>query len=443
MSESADARRLSLLVGVLFGLAGFGSASAAIALPVLAEDLGVSTGVSAWAVSLYALFLAVATAVYGRVSDLVGVRKPLTFGILLMTLGAVAGALAPSFGVLLAARVLQGAGAAAVPTLGIAAITARYDGDLRTQALGRVAGLAAAVNCLGPLAGGVVEAALGWRAVIALPVAGLALLPLLWRYLPTEGTGARLDVLGAVLVAATSGGLIMLVQSPSTGATVAVVGGLLLVLGVPAVAFWVRRRPHGFLPLSVLRNATALRSAVAASSVPAAWFALLIAVPAVLIEVGWEPWQVGLALLPSVVTGLAAPRLSTPLVTRLGASLALVASGLTAVAALGVAAVGAELHSATVLVLAVVTVTFAFGVGQPALMTVVSNAVAPDVRGVALGLATLMFLAGGSVGSAVVGGLAHSLGTPGSLVLLGLVLLAAIWPAGRLVLAGRAEPEAD
>lgn len=443
MSESADARRLSLLVGVLFGLAGFGSASAAIALPVLAEDLGVSTGVSAWAVSLYALFLAVATAVYGRVSDLVGVRKPLTFGILLMTLGAVAGALAPSFGVLLAARVLQGAGAAAVPTLGIAAITARYDGDLRTQALGRVAGLAAAVNCLGPLAGGVVEAALGWRAVIAMPVAGLALLPLLWRYLPTEGTGARLDVLGAVLVAATSGGLIMLVQSPSTGATVAVVGGLLLVLGVPAVAFWVRRRPHGFLPLSVLRNGTALRSAVAASSVPAAWFALLIAVPAVLIEVGWEPWQVGLALLPSVVTGLAAPRLSTPLVTRLGASLALVASGLTAVAALGVAAVGAELHSATVLVLAVVTVTFAFGVGQPALMTVVSNAVAPDVRGVALGLATLMFLAGGSVGSAVVGGLAHSLGTPGSLVLLGLVLLAAIWPAGRLVLAGRAEPEAD
>ncbi|RYU13737.1 MFS transporter [Nocardioides iriomotensis] len=443
MSESTDARRLSLLVGVLFGLAGFGSASAAIVLPVLADDLGVSTGVSVWAVSLYALFLAVATAVYGRVSDLVGVRTPFTVGIVLMTVGAVAGALAPSFGVLLAARVLQGAGAAAVPTLGIAAITARYGGDVRTMALGRVAGLAAAVNCLGPLAGGAVEAVLGWRAVIALPVAGIALLPLLWRYLPTGGTRARLDVVGAVLVAATSGGLIMLVQSPSTGATVALVGGLLLVLGVPAVSFWVRRRPHGFLPLSVLSNGTALRSAVAASSVPAAWFALLISVPTVLITVGWEPWQVGLALLPSVVTGLLAPRLSTPLVTRLGASLALVLSGLTAVAALGVAAVGAELHSATVLVLAVVTVTFAFGVGQPALMTVVSNVVAPDVRGVALGLATLMFLAGGSVGSAVVGGLAHSLGMPGSLVLLGLVLLGLIWPAGRLVLAGRAAPEAD
>jgi predicted MFS family arabinose efflux permease len=61
-SAAADARRVSLLVGLLFGLAGMGSSSAAIALPVLADDLGVSTGVSAWAISLYALMLAVATA---------------------------------------------------------------------------------------------------------------------------------------------------------------------------------------------------------------------------------------------------------------------------------------------------------------------------------------------------------------------------------------------
>jgi len=88
MSEATDSRRVALLVGLLFGLAGLGSSSAAIALPVLAEDLGVSTGVSAWAVSLYALMLAVATAVYGRVSDLVGIRAPLIFGVALMTVGA-------------------------------------------------------------------------------------------------------------------------------------------------------------------------------------------------------------------------------------------------------------------------------------------------------------------------------------------------------------------
>jgi len=93
MSDSTDARRVATLVGLLVGLAGLGSSSAAIALPVLAEDLGVGTGVSAWAISLYALMLAVATAVYGRVSDLVGIRAPLLFGVGLMTIGAVIGAL--------------------------------------------------------------------------------------------------------------------------------------------------------------------------------------------------------------------------------------------------------------------------------------------------------------------------------------------------------------
>ncbi|MGA8211348.1 MAG: MFS transporter, partial [Nocardioidaceae bacterium] len=125
-TQPSDARRVSTLVGLLFGLAGMGSSSAAIALPSVAADLGVSTGVSAWAISLYALMLAVTTAVYGRVSDLLGIRAPLLVGVGLMTGGALAGALAPSFGVLLAARIFQGAGAAAVPTLGVAIVAARY-----------------------------------------------------------------------------------------------------------------------------------------------------------------------------------------------------------------------------------------------------------------------------------------------------------------------------
>src|SRR3954453_6834998 len=95
LSAAADARRVSALVGLLFGLAGMGSSSTAIALPVLATDLGVSTGVSAWAISLYALMLAVATAVYGRVSDLLGIRKPLLVGVGLMASGALVAALAP------------------------------------------------------------------------------------------------------------------------------------------------------------------------------------------------------------------------------------------------------------------------------------------------------------------------------------------------------------
>jgi hypothetical protein len=133
---------------------------------------------------------------------------------------------------------------------------------------------------------------------------------------------------------------------------------------------------------------------------------------------GWEPWQVGLALIPSAATGLAAPRIASPLLNRIGGSAALAISGLIAAVALAVAAEGAHTESATLLVLAVVAVTFSFGLGQPALMAVVGDAVESDVRGVALGLATLMFLVGGGVGSAVVGGLAGPLGMPGALLLL-------------------------
>ena len=429
--QSSDAGRVATLVGILFGLAGMGSAAVAVTLPALARDLGLSTGGSAWVISLYALMLAVATAVYGRLADLAGIRLPLTVGVGLMTTGAVLGALAPTYEVLLSARLLQGAGAASVPTLGMAIVSAKYDGAVRTVALGRVAGVAAAVSCLGPLAGGGVEELLGWRAVIALPALGLLLVPVLWRAVPTEGTGAHLDILGAVLVAATAAGLVLLVQSPASGVVVASVGALLLALGVPSVVAQVRRRPEGFLPLAVITHGLVVRSALASSAVPAAWFALLIAVPAVLVGRGWEPLHVGLALVPSAVTGLLAPRVAAPLLVRVGASRALAFSGGTAALALVVAAAGAATGSAPVLVLAVVAVTFAFGLGQPALMQAVGESVAPHVRGVALGVATLVFLIGGGVGSAVVGGLGEVLGMSQSLLLLALLPVAGVLAVSR------------
>lgn len=439
MTSSSDAGRVAALVGLLFGLAGMGSAAVAVTLPAIAADLGLTTGGSAWIISLYALMLAVATAVYGRVADLAGIRLPLTVGVGLMASGALMGSLAPSYEVLLAARLLQGAGAASVPVLGMAIVSAKYEGAVRTAALGRVAGTAAAVTALGPLAGGGLEDLLSWRAVVALPALGLLVVPALWRAVPSLGSGARLDLLGAFLVALTAAGLVLLVQSPSSGTVVAVAGALLLSLGVPAVAAQVRRRPHGFLPVAVIRNRTVVRSATSASAVPAAWFALLIAVPVVLVSLGWTPLHVGLALVPSAVTGLLAPRLAAPVLVRLGAARSLAVSGSLAAAALVVAAAGASLGSplaaAPVLVLAVMLVTFAFGLGQPALMAAVSDAVPLEVRGVALGVATLVFLVGGGVGSAVVGGLAEVVGMRVSLL-----LLTALPVAGVLVVLPRREP---
>lgn len=425
-----DSRRVATLLGLLFGLAGMGSSSAALTLPLLGPDLGVGSGLAAWTISLYVLMLAVTTALYGRISDLVGVRGPLLAGLVLMSVGALVAAVAPTFEVLLGARVVQGAGAAAVPTLGVAILSARYEGSVRGLAFGRLAGTAAAVSCLGPLVGGLVESVGGWRAVMALPVLGALVVPFLWNALHTGGSGARLDVVGAVLVALTASGMVLLVQSPSAGLLVAGIGAVLLVAGVPAVRASVRRRPDGFLPVEVIRNPVVIRSAVAAAAVPASWFAMLIAMPAVLLSHGWEAWQVGLAMVPSALVALLVPQVTGPLLDRVGAARALAVAGLVASAALLVAALGAGLVSAPVLVVAIIFVTFAFGLGQPALSAAVGDAVHEEVRGVSLGVSTLLFLVGGSIGSAVVAGLGGTVGMAGALLvlavlpLLGLLVLA-------------------
>ncbi|GAA2119886.1 MFS transporter [Nocardioides bigeumensis] len=419
-------RRIPVLLGVLFGIAGMGSSSATIVLPGLAADLGVSVGVAAWSISLYVLTLAITTALYGRVADLVGIRTPLLVGLSLMVGGALVAAVAPTFPVLLAARLFQGAGAAAIPTLGMAILTLRYDGALRGLALARLAGTAAAITCLGPLAGGLVTNLLGWRAVMAIPVLSTVVLPFLWRDLTRGGTGDRLDVLGAALVALTAGGGVLLVQSPTTGVLVAVVGGLLIVLGIPAVAAWVRRRPDGFLPETVIRNPTVVRGAAAAAAVPAAWFGSLVGVPVVLVHAGWETWQVGVLLVPSAVIALILPRFVAPVHVRIGVPLTLVVSGVLAAVALVMAALGTSWVSAPVLVFSMALVAVAFGFGQPTLGAAVGAAVPSDVRGVALGIATLVFLVGGSVGSAAVAGLGDLFGIPASLALLALLPLAGV-----------------
>ena len=417
-AEAADVRRVSVLLGMLFGFAGMGSAAAAMALAPLAEAYDVSMGAAAWTISLYALMLGVGTAVYGRVADLQGPRVPMLVGLSLMTFGALVAALAPTFEVHLVGRLFQGAGAAAVPTLGAAVVTARYAGAVKSSALLRLAGTAAAVTSLGPLAGGLLVDTLSWRFAIALPIVGVLFVPLLWHALFVGGTGARLDFLGAILTALAAGGVVLLLQSPSTGLPVALTGLLLVVLGVPAVAAWVRHRPHGFLPLAVIRNAVVVRSALAAAAIPAAWFAMLVAIPAVLLADGWAAWQVGLALVPSGVVALVMPRVVGTVIARVSAAGALIFSASVAAVALVGCALGAALELPVLMVVSVLGATVSFGIGQPALSYAVSDAVEPGVRGVALGIATLVFMVGGSLGSAVVGGLGPVIGLGASIAVL-------------------------
>jgi MFS family permease len=410
--------RAAVLLGLLFGLAGTSTSAVTVALPRLASELGVTASTAAWTVSAYTVALAVATPAHGRLADMVGIRAPLVVGVLAMVGGALASALAPSFAVLVVARVVQGAGAAAVPVLATALVSARWSGDTRGAALGRIAGVSATLSALGPIIGGGLEALGGWRWAMALPVLGLLAVPALRRAAPTGGSGERLDVLGAGLVAVAASGLVLLLQSASAGPVAVAVGAALLAAGAPLLALWVRARPHGFLPRAVVTDGTVLRSAFAAAAVPASWFALLLGVPLAAASWGWTPWRTGLLLVPAAAVGFASPAVARHLLARLGARRSLALACPTAAVALLTAALGALLASPVLLATAVVLVTMAFGVGQPAMIAAVGSAVPEEQRGIALGVATLVFLTGASIGAATVGGLAAVIGIPGALCLL-------------------------
>lgn len=124
----------------------------------------------------------------------------------------------------------------------------------------------------------------------------------------------------------------------------------------------------------------------------------------------------GLILVPAAVLGVFTSRRAGWVLQRFGGRLTLGGSALLAAVSLLMAAAAVEIGSPALLVLAMCVVTLSFSIGQPTMVSEVGSAVAAPVRGFALGTATLAFLAGGSVGSAAVGGLGDVAGPGGALL---------------------------
>lgn len=429
---ASDARRAAMLLGSLIALTIVGSSAVTVAVPVVRADLGLDVSAAAWIFAVFSLCFAVATAVFGRIADLAGLRTPLVVGVCLMAAGSAVVGLAPSFAVVLLGRVVQGAGAGAVPVLANGIVAARWEGPARSELFGTLMAVVTTVSGSGPVIGGTVEALLGWRWVFALPALGLLLIAPIARLAPTERHEGELDLVGVVATSASVAGLLGLLQAPTAGPTVGVVGMVLLAVGVPVAITRIRVRPHGFLPVPVLRNGEIMRSAFAGLALLAAYFAMLFAAPELLsANRGWEPVQIGLALLPAALTaaivsrlaGRAGPRVGQFRTARVAASAAVV--GLT---------VGALAPTSTVaVVLGLAGVAIGFGASQAVLVDRVSIVTPPDMLGASLGVCNLVVFVGGSVGTALVGGLSGVLGLRSSLaVLVALPLIAiAVLTIGR------------
>ena len=134
-----------------------------VALPAIGGDLGVAGGDVSWLINAYLLPLGSLLLLGGVAGDRWGRKRVFLAGMALFTLASLACALAPSFGLLLAARAAQGLGAAFLMPASLALIGAAFSGEARGRAVGTWAAAGAITSALGPLAGGWLVDVVGWR----------------------------------------------------------------------------------------------------------------------------------------------------------------------------------------------------------------------------------------------------------------------------------------
>jgi MFS family permease len=429
-----SAGRIAVLLGTLVALTVIGSSAVAVALPSVAADLELDTSGTAWILACFSLAFSITTAVFGRLADIHGLRRPLRIGAVLFAAGSLLAAFAWSFPAIIAGRLLQGAGAGAVPVLVLGIIAARFEGPARAKAIGAVTAVVSIVSGSGPLIGGAITELAGWRAVLAIPAIAVVLAEPVARLAPADVHGeGELDVRGAALVAMLVAAVTLLLQSPATGLgplfAALFAGGAALAGGL----LWLhtRRRPRGFLPEAVVGNRMAMLNALAGLTLLAAYLGMLLGLPLLLADgQGWSPLHIGLAMWPAAIVGAVVSLNAGALVIRFDHRR--VAAGLAVGSVLGLLLAGAAPGVPVLLVVGMALVASGFAGGQAVLVDAVSGAVAPQVRGVALGVFNLLFFTGGAVGAATVGGLSGLVTLPGALACL------AVLPALGAVLAARA-----
>jgi EmrB/QacA subfamily drug resistance transporter len=308
-----------------------------VALPTIQQALRMTPQDLQWVVNAYALANGGLLLLGGRLADRLGRRRVFLAGVAVFTLASLLGGLAPTGGVLVAARGLQGLGAALAGPAGLSILTTSFaEGPERNRALGVWSAVLASGGAVGMLAGGLLTTYASWRWVlfVNVPVGALVLLvtPLAVPTAPGQRR-ARVDVAGAVTVTAGLAALAYATsQVPAHGWSAApTLGGFLLaavLLGGFVVIEARRRAP--LVPLGIFRR----RSLAGADTVALLGGAAIIASPIFFLTLylqqvlGFSAVQSGLATLPLGLTVIAASQLAPKLVNTVGAR-RLLAGGLT------------------------------------------------------------------------------------------------------------------
>ncbi|WP_367049177.1 MFS transporter [Streptomyces sp. Je 1-332] len=411
-SKSSGARwLLPVLLTVQF-LVSLDMSVVNIALPDIGDDLGFGADSLLWVVNAYALAFGGLLMLGGRLADVVGRRRTLTAGFAVFGLASLVGGLAQAPGQLVAARAVQGVGAAALAPVALALITVNYAaGPARSRALGLWGAAGALGGAVGVMAGGLLTDVAGWRSVMLINVPVVLAALLLSRHgVPADrrtGPAPRLDVVGALLVTAGMTVLVLgLVRSQThawgSGATLGTLTAAAALLGAFTAVESRRREP--LLRLGLLGNRPVLSANAFALLMSSGQFAAFYFTSLYLQEVmSYGPTRAGAAFLPFCVGIVAGSAISARTAGRFGERALLVTGGLLGAAgfawfALAVGPSGTFLGS---VVGPSLVASVGIGMCFVPLGTAATSGVAAEETGMASGLLNSSRQLGGSLGLAV------------------------------------------
>ncbi|MFF5566589.1 MFS transporter [Streptomyces sp. NPDC012623] len=388
-----------------------------VALPSMRADLGLSATGLQWVLNAYSIAFAGFMLLGGRAADLFGRKRMFLTGLAVFTLASLAGGLAQEGGQLLAARAVQGLGAAVLAPATLTLLTAAVPaGPARNRAIGTWAAVGAGGGAAGGLVGGVLTDLLSWRWVLLINVPVGALVLAGAAILLTESRTdrvRRLDLPGAVLVTA---GLALaaygIVQTEVRGwdapATLLPLAG-----GVALLALFTLVEARSAVPLMPLGlfRVRAVASANAAmficgSASFSTWFFMTVYAQNVL---GYTPLEAGLALVPSSLSIVLGAKLAPRMMARTGARGLAVVGALVAACGFGwqsmMTADGTYLSAVLgpgVLMMA------GLGMATTPLAALATTGAAPGDAGLVSGLVNTSRTMGGALGLAVLSTVAAS-----------------------------------
>jgi EmrB/QacA subfamily drug resistance transporter len=378
------------------------------ALVSIREDLGASLEELEWTVNAYTLSFAVFLLTAAALGDRLGRRAVFVAGIGIFTISSAAAALAPSTDALIAARALQGLGAAVIAPLSLTLLSEAFNEQRRGLALGIWSGVSGLGVALGPVVGGAVVEGFSWQWIFWLNVPiGIALAPAALSLLAeSRGSASRLDVRGLALASSGLLGVVFgIVRAQALGWTSATVIASIGAGAVLLAAFvaWETRAPAPMLPMRFFRN----RGFAATNGVSLAMFfgafgSIFLLAQFFQVAQGYSPLEAGIRTLPWTAMPIFVAPIAGVLSDRIG-SRPLMAAGL-ALQAVALAWL-ALVSEPDVAYGAIVPAFVMAGTGMALVFAPAANAVLssvrPDEAGQASGATNTIREVGGVLGVAV------------------------------------------